>query len=110
MKPLNRIDFEFWNDSVGPYSPVPDLILPSNPFARNALVEALRKDANYLPRRGLPRVQRFVLFLGSHSGSTEADPCLFRRGRGGEFLETRIVPELVEHRIKPEQRGSQRHV
>ena len=48
MRPLKKIDFEFWNDSVGPYSPVPDLILPSNPFARNALVEALRKDANYV--------------------------------------------------------------
>src|SRR6266581_276927 len=32
-----------------------------------------------MPRRGFPRVQRFVLFLGNHSGSSEADPYLFRR-------------------------------
>src|SRR5439155_2277365 len=29
-----------------------------------------------------------------------------RRGRLGEFLETRIVPERIEHWIEPEQRGS----
>ena len=32
---------------------------------------------------------------------------LLRRGRGGEFLEARIVPERIEHRIEPEQRGSE---
>jgi len=33
---------------------------------------------------------------------------LFRYGRGGEFLEARIVPERIEHRIEPEQRRSER--
>ena len=27
-----------------------------------------------------------------------------------EFLEARIIPERIEHRIEPEQRGSKRHV
>ena len=27
-----------------------------------------------------------------------------------EFLEARIIPERIEHRIEPEQRGSERHV
>jgi hypothetical protein len=31
----------------------------------------------------------------------------FRCGRGGEFLEARIVPERIEHRIEPEQRRSE---
>ena len=34
---------------------------------------------------------------------------LLRRGRGGEFLEARIIPKRIEHRIEPEQRGSERH-
>ena len=29
--------------------------------------------------------------------------------RLGEFLEARIIPERIEHRIEPEQRGSKRH-
>ena len=29
--------------------------------------------------------------------------------RGGDSLEARIVPERIEHRIEPEQRGSERH-
>jgi len=33
--------------------------------------------------------------------------CL-RHGRLGELLETRIVPERIEHRIEPEQRRSER--
>ena len=33
----------------------------------------------------------------------------FRCGRGGEFLEARIVPERIEHRIEPEQSGRKRH-
>ena len=33
----------------------------------------------------------------------------FRRGRGGEFLKTRIISERIEHRIEPEQRGSEGH-
>ena len=36
--------------------------------------------------------------------------CRFRCGRGDEFLETRITPKRIEHRIEPEQRGSQRYV
>src|SRR5205814_2625270 len=31
----------------------------------------------------------------------------FRYGRAGEFLETRIIPERIEHWIEPEQSGSQ---
>ena len=34
---------------------------------------------------------------------------LFRCFRLGQFLEARIVPERIEHRIEPEQRGSKRH-
>jgi hypothetical protein len=34
---------------------------------------------------------------------------LFRRFRGDEFLEARIVPERIEHWIEPEERGSERH-
>ena len=30
---------------------------------------------------------------------------LFRRARGGEFLEARIIPERIEHGIEPKQRG-----
>ena len=32
-----------------------------------------------------------------------ASQLLPRRGRGGEFLKTRIVPQRIEHRIEPEQ-------
>jgi len=28
---------------------------------------------------------------------------------GGQFLEARIIPKRIEHRIEPEQRGSERH-
>ena len=35
---------------------------------------------------------------------------IFRRGRGDEFLEARIIPEQIEHWIEPEQRRSERHV
>src|SRR5439155_23993452 len=41
--------------------------------------------------------------------SREADPFLFRRGRGDEFLETRIFSERMEHGIEPEERRSERH-
>jgi hypothetical protein len=34
----------------------------------------------------------------------------FRRGRGGEFLETRIVSKRIEYGIEPEQRRSKRRV
>jgi hypothetical protein len=32
------------------------------------------------------------------------------RGRLGEFLEARIIPQRIEHRIEPEQRGGERQV
>ena len=35
---------------------------------------------------------------------------LFRPRRFSEFLETRIIPERIEHRIEPEERRSERHV
>jgi hypothetical protein len=35
---------------------------------------------------------------------------LLRGWRGGESLETRIIPERIEHRIEPKQRGSERPV
>src|SRR6266487_6938390 len=41
--------------------------------------------------------------------SEDPDACLLRRGRGGELLEARIIPERIEHWIEPEQRGSERH-
>jgi len=34
----------------------------------------------------------------------------FQRGRGDEFLEARIVPKRIEHRIELEQRRGKRHV
>jgi hypothetical protein len=34
----------------------------------------------------------------------------FRRRRVNEFLEARIIPERIKHRIEPEQRRSKRHV
>src|SRR6266513_3419159 len=37
-------------------------------------------------------------------------PFLFRRGQADEFLETRIVPERIEHRVEPDQGGSERRV
>lgn len=33
----------------------------------------------------------------------------FRRGRGDEFLEARILSERIEHGIESKQRWSQRH-
>jgi hypothetical protein len=35
---------------------------------------------------------------------------LLRRGRSEEFLESRIIPEWIEHRIQPEQGRSKRGV
>jgi hypothetical protein len=32
------------------------------------------------------------------------------QGRGGKFLEARIIPKRIEHRIELEQRGSERHL
>src|SRR5947208_16124604 len=34
----------------------------------------------------------------------------FQRGRGDEFLDARIVPKRIEHRIELEQRRGRRHV
>jgi hypothetical protein len=34
---------------------------------------------------------------------------MFRRLRGDEFLEARIIPKRIEHGIEPEQRRSKRH-
>jgi hypothetical protein len=33
----------------------------------------------------------------------------FRRGRSGEFLKVRIIPERIEHGIEPEQGRSKWH-
>src|SRR6266480_787116 len=44
----------------------------------------------------------FFFNFGSH--------VLFRRGRGDQFLEARIISKRIEHRIEPEQRRSKRHV
>jgi hypothetical protein len=35
--------------------------------------------------------------------------CYFSRLRSNEFLEARIIPERIEHRIKPEQCWSERY-
>src|SRR6266480_969577 len=40
----------------------------------------------------------------------EANPFLPRRGRTNKFLEARIIPKRIEHRIEPKQRRSERHV
>jgi hypothetical protein len=45
-----------------------------------------------------------VITLGDHVAFD-----LFRRFRGGEFLEARIIPQRIEHGIEPEQSGSERH-
>jgi hypothetical protein len=37
-----------------------------------------------------------------------APQMLLRRSRGDEFLEARIIPKRIEHRIEPEQRRSER--
>ncbi len=34
---------------------------------------------------------------------------MFRRLRGDEFFEARIIPEWIKHGIEPEQRRSERH-
>jgi hypothetical protein len=43
--------------------------------------------------------------VGKHSGRAEN---LFRRFRGRQFLEARIIPKRIEHGIEPKQRGSER--
>src|SRR5438876_757104 len=45
----------------------------------------------------------------SRSGDPQIGPALLRRERSDEFLEARIIPERVEHWIKPEQCRSERH-
>ena len=45
----------------------------------------------------------------NNTPAARAPQLLLRRGRGDEFLETRIIPKRIEHRIEPEQRRSERH-
>jgi hypothetical protein len=44
------------------------------------------------------------------AANTAAFTGLFQRFRGDELLETRIIPERIEHWIEPEQRGCKWHV
>jgi hypothetical protein len=54
-------------------------------------------------------------FIGAERGSSYEDKqrralSFFRCGRRDEFLEARIIPERIEHRVEPDQRRSERHV
>ena len=53
---------------------------------------------------------RLRRLLQSSSAVRSLRLCVVRRGRADEFLEARIIPKRIEHRIEPEQRGSERHV
>jgi len=50
-----------------------------------------------------PLCRRAIRQCGSHRPS-------LRPLRGGQFLETRIIPKRIEHRIEPEQRRSERYI
>jgi hypothetical protein len=50
------------------------------------------------------------VFRGANLKKSILSLCFVWRGRGDKFLETRIVPERIEHWIEPEQCRSERHV
>ena len=47
--------------------------------------------------------------VNKQAGFVRPFSLLFRRFRGREFLEARIIPQWIEHWIEPEQGGSQQH-
>src|SRR4029434_5657617 len=81
------------------------------------------EPVNHPPRfalsvHGVRRVGRFNALALLKSSDAEArlrnaririlPLCVLRHGRSDELLETRIIPERIEHGIEPEQRGSER--
>ena len=82
------------------------------PFFPDALIQCAR-----LPRKFAARIPynttvgRVSSSLGGETANVIAAALFVRRlrcGRLREFLEARIVPERIEHRIEPEKRGSKR--
>jgi hypothetical protein len=69
------------------------------------------KDANatsLAQNRRIADSRRITQFLCPNLSEKLA--LLFRCFRLGEFLEARIIPQRIEHRIEPEQRGSERYI
>jgi hypothetical protein len=77
-------------------SPLPSLALRDNADANAKAKYAASRSAVHLSGKKIPGARRVVLFVRR-----------FRCGRGGEFLEARIISERIEHGIEPEQRGGQ---
>jgi hypothetical protein len=73
-----------------------------------------RKDEEQVDRplrRTMLQISGFAAHISNAQGTARSTLLrIFRRGRGGEFLEARIIPERIEHWIEPEQRRSERHV
>jgi len=59
----------------------------------------MSRSAVHLSGKKIAGARRVVLFVRR-----------FRCGRGGEFLESRIVPERIEHRIEPKQGRGERDI
>ena len=55
------------------------------------------------------RIRRQFVLANAIATLSEEFSLLLRRFRGGEFLEVRISPQRVEHRVEPEQPGCERH-
>jgi hypothetical protein len=66
-----------------------------------------------LPLSAKGQIYRFAVFAQNHavlvSEGVRKITLSFRCFRLGKFLEARIIPERIEHRIEPEPRRSQRH-
>lgn len=73
----------------------------SGAAARPGHAQAARLRRLRAPGRGL-----HTEIINGHERGYEW--LLFRSFQLGEFLEARIVPERIEHRIEPEQRRSER--
>jgi hypothetical protein len=52
----------------------------------------------------------FIIYSTCRCREQRGVALLFRRLRGREFLEARIIPQRIEHRIEPEQLRGERHV
>ena len=69
--------------------------------------------AELLLLMGFPRVPVLatrIVMKKSRAAVRILPLCVVRRGRGGEFLEARIIPKRIEHRIESEQAGREWHV
>ena len=62
----------------------------------------------WLQNRRIADSRRITQFLCPNL--SEKFALLFRCFRLGEFLEARIIPQRIEHRIEPEQRRSERYI